>query len=271
VTVGRNVVIKENCIIEDHVTIGDGVWIDSNTILRQDVTIGSNSWIGANCIIGEYQMDFIAKRVQCKHELQIGERATIRSGSILYSGSCIGDDFQTGHHVTIRENNKIGNGVSIGTFSDIQNQCEVGDYVRIHSSVFIPKLTRIEDCVWIFPRVVFTNDPTPPSDTEKGCHIHSFAIIAANAVLLPGIEVHHDAVVGAGAVVTKDVKECELVIGNPAKVAGDVRDIKNRTTGDSHYPWRYHFDRAMPWCGFGFEKWYQELEDTKKELLFGRR
>lgn len=268
VTFGKNVIIRNNCIIEDNVTLGDNVLIDSNTIIRNDVYIGANSVVCANCIIGEYQMDYFLDRQYHKHELVIGENAIIRSGSIIYSGSRIGNNFQTGHQVTIREQSNIENYVNVGTLSDIQGHCKLGNYVHLHSNVHIAMSSQIDDCVWIYPYVVLTNDPNPPSDNELGCHIHSFAIIATNSILLPGIEVKNDALIGAGTIVTKDVNEFEVVVGNPGKVKGDVRNIKNRISGEIHYPWRYHFDRAMPWKGYGFDLWYNALDDETKRNLF---
>lgn len=269
VSLGDGVVIKNNCIIEDNVILGNGVIVDHNSIIRSDVTIGDGSYIGANSIVGEYQMDYMQDHEYHRHELTIGKKAIIRSGSIIYGGSRIGNDFQTGHQVTIREESEIGNNVSIGTLSDIQGRCKLGNYVRLHSNVHVGMHSRIDDCVWIFPYVVLTNDPMPPSENVFGCHIHSFAIIATNAILLPGIEVKNDALIGAGSVVTKDVNEYEVVFGNPAKVNGDVRDMKDRVSGEAHYPWRCHFDRAMPWNEYGFDEWHNTLEEENKKVLFG--
>ena len=146
---GNNVVIQHNCIIEDYVVLGDNVYIDNNCIIRNDVSIGANSTIGANCILGEYQMDFFMDHAYHKHELNIGQNAIIRSGCILYGDTQIGDNFQTGHQVTIREKAIIGNNVSIGTLSDIQGHCKIGNYVRMHSSVHVGMATVIDDCCWI--------------------------------------------------------------------------------------------------------------------------
>lgn len=269
VTFGKDVVIRNNCIIEDNVVLEDGVYIDNNCLIRNDVHLGENTTVGANCILGEYQMDFFNDHQYHKHELFIGKNSIIRSGCIFYSGSNIGDNFQAGHQVTIREQAEIGNNVSIGTLSDLQGHCKLGNYVRLHSNVHIGMLSQIDDCVWIFPYVVLTNDPTPPSENEFGVHIHSFAIVATNAILLPGVEVHNDALIGAGAIVTKDVNQYEVAVGNPAKVKGDVRNIKDRVSGEVHYPWRYHFDRAMPWKGYGFDDWFASLDDDYKKLLLG--
>lgn len=267
VQIGENVVIMNNCIIEDNVILGDNVFIDNNCIIRNDVILESDSTIGANCILGENQMDFFKDRKYHKHELSIGKRAIIRSGTIIYGGSRIGDDFQTGHNTTIRENTFIGNSVSIGTLSDIQGDCKIGNYVRMHSNVHIGMKSIIDDCCWLYPYVVLTNDPTPPSDIIEGVHVHSFAIIATSSVVLPGIEIESDSLVGAGAVVNRNVEQYSVVVGNPAKNKGDIREIINKYTGKKNYPWRYYFDRNMPWEGYGFDKWFATLDDETKRML----
>lgn len=256
---GDGVEIGHNCIVEEDVEIGKNSRIDSNTIIRKGTRIGADSFIGSNCIIGEYQNDFIFTGKREGYELVIGDRCLIRSGSILYSNSTFGDDFQTGHQVTIREKTKIGDHVSVGTLSDIQGNCRIGNYVRLHSNVHIGQLSEIDDYVWIFPYVVLTNDPTPPSEHFIGVHICSFAIVSTGAVLLPGVEIGQDALVGAGAIVTKDVAEYMVAVGNPAKEVSDVRKIKNKKTGEPAYPWREHFDRNMPWEGKGYDEWLRSV------------
>lgn len=267
VTIGENVIIKSGCIIGDYVTISDNSYIDYNVIVRDYVTIGNGSFVGANCILGEYQADFFEHFENHKHVLTIGERAAIRSGSIIYAGSKIGTDFQTGHQVTIRENAILGDHVSVGTLSDIQGFCEIGNYVRMHSNVHIGQESKIEDFVWIFPYVVLTNDPTPPSNELKGVTLKSFAVIATGSVLLPGVTVEGDSLVAAGAVVTKDVHEGDVVGGNPAKVISNISKIKNHITGENVYPWRYTFKRGMPWEKTDYQTWYQnvvqQLEENK--------
>lgn len=137
----------------------------------------------------------------------IGADALIRSWSIVYTGSEIGEHFQTGHQVTIREKSSIGDHVSVGTLSDIQGNCEIGNYVRLHSNVHIGQLSKIDDYVRIFPYVVLTNDPTPSSENFVGVHVRSFAIVATSSVILLGIEIYEDSLVAAGVVVTKDVPQ----------------------------------------------------------------
>lgn len=263
--IGENVVIGHNCIIEANVQIGANTYIDSNTIIRRGTQIGENSFIGSNCILGEYLMDFCIRRTPEEHTLTIGKDALIRSGSIIYTESPIDEGFQTGHQVTIREKSKIGAHVSIGTLSDIQGNCTIGNYVRMHSNVHVGQLSEIDDFVWIFPYVVLTNDPTPPSDNLVGVHIRPFAIVATGAVVMPGIEIGQDALIAAGGVVTKNVEPYAIVMGNPGKPKGDVRTIKSKFTGESVYPWRYHFDGHMPWTESDFETWYNSLDFNVKK------
>ncbi|MDO4167898.1 MAG: N-acetyltransferase, partial [Eubacteriales bacterium] len=99
-------------------------------------------------------------------------------------------------------------------------------------------------------------------------HVHSFAIIATNSIVLPGIEIHGDSLIGAGTIVNRDVEKFSVVVGNPGRCRGDIREIKNKETGETYYPWRYHFDRAMPWQNYGFDDWFASLDDEMKSMLF---
>lgn len=162
---------------------------------------------------------------------KIGKNANIRQPTIIYPGNEIGDNFQTGHFVTIRENNKIGNNVSIGSHSNIEHHIIIEDGVRIHSNCFIPEYTILQKNCWIGPNVVCTNAKYPRSrnvkNELKGPHINKYAIIGANSTILPEIIVGKFGLVGAGSVVTINVPDFALIVGNPAKIIGDIRDIKS--------------------------------------------
>lgn len=259
--IGKNVEIKHGCIIEDNVEIGDNTTIEYNTIIRSDVKIGESSFIGSGCILGELLMDDICGYEHRIHPLILGKNALIRSNSIIYGGSIIGEAFQSGHRVTIRENSKIGDHVNIGTLSDIQGNCSIGNYVRMHSNVHIGQKSCIEDFVWIFPYVILTNDPTPPSNELKGVTLRKFSVVSTGSVVLPGVEIEGDSLVAAGAVVTKNVKAGEVVGGNPAKVISDVSRIRNHITGEAVYPWRYSFKRGMPWEESDFDTWFNSTQE----------
>ena len=91
----------------------------------------------------------------------------IRSHTVIYAGNVIGRNFQTGNKVNIRESNRIGNNVSVGTLSVIEHHVEIADNVRIHTQVFIPEFSVLEEGCWIGPNVVFTNAKYPLSPGVK--------------------------------------------------------------------------------------------------------
>lgn len=160
---------------------------------------------------------------------RIGAGAVVRSHSVIYAGNVIGDDFQTGHGVLVREENRIGDHVSIGSHSIVEHHVTIGSNVRLHSNVFVPEYSILEDDCWLGPNVVVTNARYPKSPTVKdelrGAHIKQGAKIGANATLLPGVTIGKYALVGAGAVVTQDVPDGAVVVGNPARVLKQVREI----------------------------------------------
>lgn len=253
--------IHPSALIGDNVKIGGRVSIGPGSVVYDNVEIGDDCVIGAHVILGEPTAKIYSEPENYSNpRLRIGCGAKIRSGSILYAGSTFGQRLETGHRVTIREGTKAGINFRVGTLSDIQGNCEFGDYVRLHSNVHIGQKSSIRNYVWIFPYVVLTNDPHPPSDCMIGCTIEDFAVVATMSVILPGVRVGKDALVGAGSIVGRDVGEEDVVAGNPAKRVASVRDIKSRKDGGEVYPWRFHFDREMPWEGLGFDRWADSMK-----------
>lgn len=234
--------IHPTAIVSPEARIGNNVAIGPFSIVYGNVQIGSNTTIGSHCEIG--LPTSLAKDAPL---LTIGENSTIRSHSIFYEGSTFGDNLVTGHRVTVREGTRVGVNFQLGTLSDIQGDCEIGDYVRTHSNVHIGKRSKLGNFVWIFPYVVLTNDPHPPSDVTIGCTIGDYAAIATMSVILPGAMVGEHCLVAAGSVVSKDVEAHTVVGGSPAKYLCNTSAIKLRDgTGRDAYPWPSHFHRNYP-------------------------
>ncbi len=104
----------------------------------------------------------------------------------------------------------------------IEDQCKIGNNVSIQSGVYIPTYSIIEDNVFLGPNSVLTNDKyigyeDPRKGDLKGVMIEKNASIGANSTILPGVRIGHNAVVGSGAVVTRDVAPGTVVAGVPAK------------------------------------------------------
>lgn len=195
------------------------------TRIYGNVEIGEGTIIEDFCIIGKPP----SGKGDGELRTIIGSNSIIRSHSVIYAGNEIGSGFATGHHVCIRESNKIGLNVSIGTLTCVEHHVAIGDRVRVHSQAFIPEFCVIDEDAWIGPRVTLTNARYPRSAKVKerltGVRVRKGAKIGANATLLPGIEIGAYALVGAGAVVTKDVADRAIVIGNPANAKGSIDDI----------------------------------------------
>ena len=242
--------ISDSCVIYDNVRLGNNVTISDNVIIYSNVEIGDGTFIGPGCILGEPANEFYDSAADYKNaKLKIGKGCRIRSGTIIYAGSTIGDNSRTGHNVVIREKTAIGKNCSIGTYGDIQGYVTIGDYCRFHSNVHISQKTVIKNYVFIFPNAVLTNDPHPPSDTcIKGPTLEDYCIISAGAVLMPGITVGKNSIVGANSLVTKDVAPESVVLGVPARPICTIHDIKCKEGRlEKPYPWRDHFSRGMPW------------------------
>jgi acetyltransferase-like isoleucine patch superfamily enzyme len=188
------------------------------------VQLGQDCQIGDGAIVGLPFGD-------TEHETRIGDGAIIRSHTVIYAGNVIGRGFRTGHGVLIREENEIGDDVSIGSHSIVEHHVLLARKVRIHSGAFVPEYSVLEEGAWIGPHVVLTNAPYPLSKnvkaTLKGPRVLAGAKIGANATLLPGVVIGRHVLVGAGAVVTRDVPDFMVVAGNPAKVINDVRKLSS--------------------------------------------
>jgi acetyltransferase-like isoleucine patch superfamily enzyme len=150
----------------------------------------------------------------------IGKNALIRSGTIIYCDVEIGDDFQCGHNVLVRERTRIGSRVAVGTATVIEGNTTIGSDVRIQSLAFIPTNTVIGNGAFIGPHAVLTNDRYPPFGRPdlRGPVLRDRAVIGANATVLPGIVIGEGACVAAGAVVTHNVPAGKLAVGVPARV-----------------------------------------------------
>lgn len=171
-------------------------------------------------------------------KLIIGDNPSLRSGTVIYRGSKIGDNLETGHNVVIREENSIGDNVCIWSNSIIDYGCFIGNRVKIHSGVYVAQYTRIEDDCFIAPGVVMANDPCPVcTKCMKGPTIKKGARIGVNVTLLPHITIGEYALIGAGSVVTKDIPAYSLAYGSPAKVVKKIYDLKCKKGKVKHpYP-----------------------------------
>jgi UDP-3-O-[3-hydroxymyristoyl] glucosamine N-acyltransferase len=255
--------IHPTAIISDKVKLSADVTIGANVIIYDNVEIEEKVFVGPNSILGEPLSGYYRDRDYENPQLLIGRGSILRAGAFLYAGSKIGEGFQCGTKVTIREGARLGHHCSVGSYSDLEGNCVIGDYVRLHSSVHIAQKTVIGSYVWVFPYTLFTNDPIPPSDEFVGARVEDFAVIASKVVIMPGVNIGKDALVSAMSLVQTDVPAETVVAGNPAKKIAHIRYLRAKSNGSALYPWRYRFGRYMPWENAGYENWRRKKKSLE--------
>ena len=138
----------------------------------------------------------------------IGKRTRVWAFAHILPGAVIGSECNICDHVFI------------------ENKVTMGDRVTIKCGVQLWDGVILEDDVFVGPNATFTNDPFPRSRQYPGefpkTHVRKGASIGANATILPGLTIGQNAMVGAGAVVTRDVPPNAIVVGNPARITGYV-------------------------------------------------
>lgn len=202
-------------------SFGEYVILKNNPIIEKDVVLQDFVVVGK---------DGSQKAVR---KTRIGKGTRILTGAIVYNGCTIGEKCLIADHASIRENCTIGDHSVIGRNVCIEMNTHIGSHVLIETQAHITGNMTIEDYVFIGPNVTTMNDKVmghPLQFRSKlresvnliGPTIKRGARIGSAASILPGVVVGEEAVVGAGAVVTKDVPPYTVVIQNPAKTVKKV-------------------------------------------------
>lgn len=174
--------------------------------------IGINPQVDDDVVLGYcYQAD-------CPN-LVIGDNAIIRSSTIIYANTRIGDRFQCGHQVLIRGEVIIGDRCVIHHKCTLEGRLRIGNGVKIMAHVYLPSTTDIGDMVFIGPSTTFTNDKYPMRRAApvSGPRIEDHVSIGGGVTVCPEVTIGRNSVVGAGSVVNKDVPPNTLAYGVPAR------------------------------------------------------
>ena len=157
------------------------------------------------------------------------------SSSFIDENVIIGDGTKIWHFSHIQSGSIIGRTCILGQNVNIGNNVKIGNKVKIQNNVSVYEGVELEDFVFCGPSMVFTNVKIPRSefpqnnsDLYSKTLVKKSASIGANATILCGVTIGEYALIGSGAVVTKDVPPFSLVVGNPGKIIGEVDKKGNR-------------------------------------------
>lgn len=162
------------------------------------------------------------EKITIHHTAEVSSKATIGAGTRIW------------HLVQIREGATIGKNCIVGKDVYVDFDVKIGDNVKIQNGALIYHGATIEDGVFIGPQVCLTNDRNPRAITSEGLLkgnddwvvgptlIKYGASLGAGSIILPNVTIGRFALVGAGSVVTRDVPDHGLAVGNPARLAGYV-------------------------------------------------
>lgn len=152
----------------------------------------------------------------------------VHPSSYIDDGAKIGEGTKIWHYSHIM-NCQIGKDCNIGQNVFMGNDCKIGNNCKIQNNVSIYSGIEAEDYVFFGPSCVFTNDKNPRAQFSKGgeyikTYIEKGATIGANATIVCGVRLGKYCLIGAGAVVTKDVEPYSVMVGNPAKKIKNINE-----------------------------------------------
>mgnify|MGYP003111556768 CR=1 FL=1 len=226
---GKNVIIKENVIIRKGAKIGDNVIIHPNVVIESGCEISSGSEIFPGTYIGKIPKGAgaTAREISYEEKIFIGENCSIGPNAVIFYDVTIGKNNLIADGASIREKGKIGDFCIIGRYVTLNYNATVGNHSRIMDLTHITGNCTIGNNVFISIHVSTVNDNvvvTREYEEENiiGPIFHDHSTIGAGAIILPGVVIAKNAMVGAGSVVTKDVVENTVVMGIPAKFIKNI-------------------------------------------------
>lgn len=223
-----DVQIDDLCMIAGDAVIGAGTRIGRNVRIHPGVTIGARCVIEDNTIIGYGSLTHA--RHDVPEATTIGDDVRIRPGCQIYRGCVIGDHALLNHGVMLREQTRVGSHTSIGSLCWCEGYTTIGDYTTIHAQCHLTACMAIGDYVFFGPGITTSNarrithrrTAIVDDRVEAGPIVKFGARLGAGVVLLPGVTVGREALVGASALVAKDIPPFAIVFGVPAAVRGEV-------------------------------------------------
>ncbi len=224
-TLAADVKVGNFCSIGDDVQIGAGSIVGNNCVIYGGTKIGANVRIDDGVIIGKQPMRAANSAVTKEMQLdptKIGDNCIIGTHVIIYAGAVVGEKVLIADLSTVRENVSIGDFTIIGRGVAVENYCKVGKYCKLETNVYLTAYSELEDRVFMAPCVATSNDNFVGRTKERFKHFKGVVVkkggrVGLNATILPGKIIEEDALVAAGAVLTKNAPARKIMLGSPAK------------------------------------------------------
>jgi serine O-acetyltransferase len=250
--IGDDSVIGSHAVIYEGVKLGKGFRCGHRTTIGPDAEIGDNCSVGQNSVV-EYSRigdntvvhNFVHLGVMPSDKYdyknagrdfeplcKIGPDSIIRSHSNIYAKTEFGERLHVGHGARVRECIRAGKKVLIGTNVTMEGFSELGDNVVMLTNSHLTSFAKMKDRSYITVGAVTSNTPHPLCPQARQCligpTIEEDVKIAMNAFIGPGVTVGRNSLIGAGAVVVKDVPEGVVVVGNPLRILKKVEEVTCR-------------------------------------------
>lgn len=223
-SIGEGVTIGEFAIVRPGAVLGDGVTILPHAIVDANVEVGAGTELQPGSYLGRRPRaaGVISREPTFEERLRIGANCSVGFNAVVYYDVEVGDDTLLGDFSSIRETARIGDGCVIGRAAVVDREVEVGARTLIGFGSVIAAKSIIGESVFIAPGSRTTNDNALGTDgwvedQAAGAKIEDGAKLGSGAILLPGVTIGSEAIVGAGSVVTRDVAAGSTVVGSPAR------------------------------------------------------
>lgn len=228
---GASADIAPQAVIHDGARIGADCRIGAGTVIHDGVVLGEGCVVEDLVVLGKrprLRPGSSAASGEQPRSLTIEDGATICCGAVVYAGARIGAGAIIGDQAQIRERALVGPGSVVGRGSCVDFDALVGARVLIQTGVYVTAGSIVEDDVFLGPGVVTTNDHAmgrhPRGEALAGPVFRRACRVGGGVVVVPGVEIGEEAFVAAGAVVTRNVAERQVVMGVPARPVRTVGD-----------------------------------------------
>lgn len=217
-------------VIGPGVSIGAGGEIGHHVVIHEGTTLGAGVRVDDHATIGKQPMRAARSAttdMKAQPPALLGDGVIVGTGAVIYAGCRVGDRVLIADLATVREEVEIGEGTIVGRGVAIENHCTVGARCKLETNAYVTAYSTIEDDVFVAPGVLTSNDRFLGRTEARFAHFGGPVVrrggrLGVGAVLLPGTEVGEDAVVAAGAVLTRDAEARQVHLGVPARAVRPV-------------------------------------------------